>query len=141
LFFCGIEIENVLGSAVGARMPLRITINENNIKCLRALVAIERLFYGKNPFHLVVKARIRATFPQKKASPWSTQVRETETHSSIMSNPLAVVRALLAHDSNGGEKFGASRRFELHAQRSRNCQQARVARATGVAFCPVRDQV
>ena len=131
----------MLGSAVGARMPLRITINENNIKCLRALVAIERLFYGKNPFHLVVKARIRATFPQKKASPWSTQVRETETHSSIMSNPLAVVRALLAHDSNGGDKFGASRRFELHAQRSRNCQQARVARATGVAFCPVRDQV
>jgi hypothetical protein len=33
-------------------MPLRITINENNIKCLCALVAIERLFYGKNPFHL-----------------------------------------------------------------------------------------
>jgi hypothetical protein len=58
LFFCGIEIENVLGSAVGTRMPLRITINENNIKCLCALVAIERLFYGKNPFHLVVKARI-----------------------------------------------------------------------------------
>jgi hypothetical protein len=43
---------------VGSRMPLRITINENNIKCLCALVAIERLFYGKNPFHLVVKARI-----------------------------------------------------------------------------------
>ena len=40
-------------------------------------------------------------FPKRKASPWSTQVRETETHSSIMSNPLAVVRALLAHDSNG----------------------------------------
>jgi hypothetical protein len=55
LFFCGIEIENVLGSAVGTRMPLRITVNENNIKCLCALVAIERLFYGKNPFHLVVK--------------------------------------------------------------------------------------
>jgi hypothetical protein len=39
-------------------MPLRITINENNIKCLCALVAIERLFNGKNPFHLVVKAMI-----------------------------------------------------------------------------------
>jgi hypothetical protein len=36
---------------------------------------------------------------------------------------------------------GASRRFELHAQRSRNCQQARVARATGVGVCPVRDQL
>jgi hypothetical protein len=31
--------------------------------------------------------------------------------------------------------------FELHAQRSRNCQQARVARATGGTVCPVRDQV
>ena len=40
-------------------------------------------------------------FPKRKASPSSTQVRETETHSSIMSNPLAVVRALLAHDRNG----------------------------------------
>ena len=40
-------------------------------------------------------------FPKRKASPWSAQVRETETHSSIMSNPLAVVRALLAHDRNG----------------------------------------
>ena len=48
----------MLGSAVGTRMPLRITINENNIKCLCALVAIERPFYGKNPFHLVVKGRV-----------------------------------------------------------------------------------
>jgi hypothetical protein len=31
--------------------------------------------------------------------------------------------------------------YSLHAQRSRNCQQARVARATGGAVCPVRDQV
>jgi len=29
----------------------------------------------------------------------------------------------------------------LHAQRSRNCQQARAARATGGAVCPVGDQV
>jgi hypothetical protein len=54
LFFCEIEIENVLGSAVGTRMPLRITIKENYIKFLCALVAIGRLFYWKIPFHSVV---------------------------------------------------------------------------------------
>jgi hypothetical protein len=88
---------------------------------------------------IVAKAVVQL-FPKRRASPWSTQVRETETHSSIMSNPLGVVRALLAHDSNG-DKFGASRRFELHAQTSRNCQQARVTCPTGVGVCPVRDQV
>jgi hypothetical protein len=62
LFFCGIEIENVIGSAVGTRIPLRITINENNIKCLCALVAVECLFYGKNPFHLVAFLRIGEGF-------------------------------------------------------------------------------
>jgi hypothetical protein len=36
-----------------------------------------------------------------RAADKRTQVRETETLSSIMSNPLAVVRALLADDSNG----------------------------------------
>ena len=60
-------------------MPLRITINENNIKCLRALVAIERLFYGKNPFHLVVKARIRELFPKKSITMEHTGPRNRNT--------------------------------------------------------------
>jgi phosphotransferase system HPr-like phosphotransfer protein len=37
--------------------------------------------------------------------------------------------------------FGTASNFELHAQTSRNCQQARAARATGGAVCPVRTQV
>ena len=87
---------------------------------------------------IVAKAVVQL-FPKRRASPWSTQVRETETRSSIMSNPLAVVRAL--HTTGMARQVGASRRFKLHAQRSRNCQQARVACATGVGVCPVRDQV
>jgi phosphocarrier protein HPr len=55
---------------------------------------------GERVGEIAAKAVVQL-FPKRKASPWSTQVRETETHSSIMSNPLAVVRALLAHDSNG----------------------------------------
>jgi phosphocarrier protein HPr len=77
-------------------MPLRITIDENNIKCLCALVTIERLFYGKNPFHLVVNFS-----PREKHHHGAHRSEKQKTHSSIMSNQLAVVRALLAHDSNG----------------------------------------
>ena len=46
--------ENVFGPAVGTRMSLRITIKEDYIKFLCALVAIDRFFYGENPFHLGV---------------------------------------------------------------------------------------
>jgi hypothetical protein len=46
-------------------------------------------------------------FPMRKASTWSTQVREAETHSSIMSNPYAVVRALQTTVKEGtGERHG-----------------------------------
>src|SRR5258705_2803126 len=61
LFFYGIEIEKVLGSAVGTSVPLRITINENYIKFLCALVAIDPLLYGKSPFHLVIVKGCRCT--------------------------------------------------------------------------------
>ena len=54
LLFCESEIENVFGPAVGTRMSLRITIKEDYIKFLCALVAIDRFFYGENRFHLVV---------------------------------------------------------------------------------------
>ena len=40
-------------------------------------------------------------FSTRKHHRGPTQAREAETHSSIMSNPLVVVRALLANDSNG----------------------------------------
>jgi Plasmid pRiA4b ORF-3-like protein len=61
LFFCGIEIEKVLGSTVETSVSLRITINENYIKFLCALVASDRLLYRKSPFHLVIAKGCRCT--------------------------------------------------------------------------------
>jgi hypothetical protein len=44
-------------------MPLRITINENNIKCLCALVAIERLFYWEKSISFSHKGKDSAQEP------------------------------------------------------------------------------
>jgi hypothetical protein len=79
---------------------------------------------GERVGEIAAKAVVQL-FPKRKASPWSTQVRETETHSSIMSNPLAVVRALLAHDSNGATSLVSACAKKSKLSTSSDCTRDR----------------
>jgi hypothetical protein len=71
---------------------------------------------GERVGEIAAKAVVQLLFT-RKASPWSTQVQEAETHSSIVSNPYAVVRAL--QTTVMARQVYANNRFEMHTRRPR----------------------